>query len=73
MRLLRALRAAIAAQLGRDELVLLAALGLIVFALWPSVGRLALLPVGAVLLFVTLPTRRRFIERIPPETSGRRP
>jgi hypothetical protein len=64
----RAVRAAI----GVTECVLIVGLAFVVIALWPLVGRVALLPVGLVMVWVTLPVRSAFIHRSPGEAPARR-
>lgn len=61
----RAIWQALTAIIGLDELLLIVALALITLALWPWVGRGALLPAGLVLLWVVLPSRATFVSRAP--------
>lgn len=46
---------------GRDELTLIAGVVLVTVAIWPALGRLALLPAGLVLVWLGLPARASFI------------
>jgi hypothetical protein len=64
MRMRERIWRAVTGVVGPNEFLLALALALVAFALWPSVGRLALLPAAAVMLFVGLPTRRRFVESV---------
>jgi hypothetical protein len=57
--------AAAAGVLGLDELVLGAGLVLITVALWPLVGRVALLVPGLALTFLSFPTRAPFVHQRP--------
>ena len=58
--------------IGREEATVAAGVAMITVALWPAVGQLALLPAGAILVWVGLPSRARFI--VPPESRrDRRP
>lgn len=47
----------------KDELVILVGAGLVTYGLWPVVGQAALVVPGAVMLWIGVPTRRRFVER----------
>lgn len=46
---------------GREEVTISAGIGMITVALWPSIGQLALLPAGLILIWLGLPARTRFI------------
>lgn len=48
-----------------DELLLTAALALIVGGLWPSIGRLSLVIPGVVLLWIVLPARSPLVVKAP--------
>jgi hypothetical protein len=56
----RTAAAAIASVVGLDELVLVLGLVLVTVALWPLVGRVALIVPGAAAVWVSLPPRARF-------------
>lgn len=49
----------------RDEANVLLGLALVTVALWPSVGRGALVVPGVVLIWVSLPERAAFVKRPP--------
>lgn len=63
---------ALTSLIGPDEALLVVALTLVTVALWPWLGRGALLPAGLVLLFVALPSRAPFVNRQPPPEALRR-
>lgn len=67
---LRRVGAIIAGIIGADELAITVALVLVTVALWPALGRQALIAPGLVLLWVALPARAPFIAR--PTKSTRR-
>lgn len=54
---------AIVAGIGLDEVLFVVALLLLAAGLWSLVGWPALIAPGAILLWVTLPTRRPFVDR----------
>lgn len=54
---------ALRAIIGLDEVLLLVGFGLITVALWPAIGRLALLIPGAAIIWLVLPTRAPFLHR----------
>lgn len=64
------LRAAIAAAVGIDELLLAAGLVLITVALWPVVNVSALLAPGVVMVWIALPTRAPFVPRATPPADA---
>lgn len=64
--------AAIVTVIGADELLIAVALGCGTSAIWPLVGRLALLVPCVVLLWIALPSRTPFITRPPAEKPMRR-
>ena len=53
----------ITAAVGTAELMLVVGTILITVALWPAIDRLALLPGGAILVWLALPARVAFIVR----------
>lgn len=57
---------------GFDELLVAVGLALIAAALWPVVGRLALLAPGLVLVWIALPQRASFVRRIEDVPAKRR-
>ena len=60
---MRKVLALLRSAVGVDEVILVAALLMITAALWPSLGWLALLPAGLVLLWISIPQRARFVAR----------
>lgn len=46
----------------RDEMLVLLGVWCVTYGLWPLVGRPALIVPGAVMLWLGLPMRRRFVE-----------
>lgn len=54
------------------EAALLVGVSMVTAALWPAVGRLALLVPGAVLVWLGLPVRQWFIERPVGSTQERK-
>jgi len=56
----------------RQELLVALAIGLLTYGLWPVIGRPALIVPGLVILWVALPTRRRFVEPMPAPPPARR-
>lgn len=67
-----ALWGALTSIIGVDELLLTLALTLIVVALWPVIGRIALLVPGVCLLYVALPQRSPFLHQPPSPDDLRR-
>ena len=59
----RRFRKALGGQL--DELALAVGLGLVTVGLWPSIGLLALVVPGAVIVWIVLPARGPFMARPP--------
>ena len=53
----------ISSAIGVDEVLLLVALLLVVIGLWPVVGVRALVAPGLILLYLTVPTRRPFVDK----------
>lgn len=51
------------ARIGVAELIFVCALGAITAGLWPVIGQAALVVPGAVLVWLTLPTRLPFVNR----------
>lgn len=72
MRLLRAAAAAIAGEVGRDELLLVAGLTLSVIGLWPVVGWASLIVPGGALTWLALPQRAPFVHPGSDATTDRR-
>jgi hypothetical protein len=66
-----ALVAAVADVIGPDEILLAAGLTLVTVALWPVMGRVALIVPGVVLLWIAIPEREQFVRRPPTESSGK--
>lgn len=55
-----------------EELLIAAALTLLVVGLWPRFGREALLVPGVILLWLVLPARLPFIDRPVPPSADRK-
>lgn len=72
MRLLRAAAAAIAGEVGRDEVLLVIGLILLVIGLWPLAGWSSLTAPGGVCVWIALPSRAPMIVRpqSPPAKKG---
>ena len=68
---LRALGAALAREVGRDECALGLGLGLVTAGAWPVLGQGALALPGAVLIWLALPARSPFVVRPAPPPRTR--
>lgn len=68
----RRLVAAIGAVVGPDEILLVVALALVTWGLWPLVGRMALIAPGAVCLWIALPSRAAFLVRPAADDAAKR-
>lgn len=62
MRLLKTAVSAIAAEVGRDEVLLVTGLALLVLGLWPIVGWASLIVPGGAFTWLALPSRAPFVK-----------
>lgn len=59
--------AALVGAVGADEAVLVCGLAAVTAGVWAVLGAAALAVPGAVLVWVSVPSRRPFIDRVPPK------